>query len=279
MKLGHAPTEAKILERLRQGYGSGNGDDYKEWIGFRDLSSLGNTSRLSSLVSGRRHTVFSGIEDDLFSTVERQPQTVNIQLQRAMEREITLACAQALGVDHPRYDNSDVLAVMSLDAVVERRSANGDSYIVAFDSKPSAELLDRRVLEKLSIHHLYCHYRCWRHHIVTEKTFPTHVRKNLAWIRAGARKELEVEVPAGLFSTYPSLMLDDLRARRRHLPLNQYGQWFERIHGLPLGIGMRVLQILAWRHQIQPDMDAMEIRLTSTRSLLDRKLAAAAPNP
>lgn len=270
MKLGYAPTEAKILERLRQGYGSGNGDYYKEWIGFRDLSSLGNTSRLSSLVSGRRHTVFSGIEDDLFSTVERQPQTVNIQLQRAMEREITIACAQTLGVEHPRYDNSCALAVMTLDAVVERRSANGDSYFEVFDSKLSADLLDRRVLEKLSIHRLYCHYRRWQHHVVTEKTFPTHVRKNLAWIRAGARNDLEVEIPTGLFSTYPSLMLEDLRARRRHMPLNQYGQWFERIHGLPVGIGIRVLQILAWRHQIQPDMDALEVRLTSTRSLLDR---------
>lgn len=264
------PTEASIQERLRRGYGSGEGDRYKEWIGFRDFSSRGNVTRHKSPITGLRHTVFSGIEDDLFCMVQCQPKTATIQLQRAMEREITLACASSLGVEHPRYPETDIFTVMSLDAVVQRRRADGTTYVEVFDSKPSVDLGDRRVLEKLSIHRLYCHYKGWTHRIVTEKTFPNHIRKNLAWMRAGIRKKLEVENPTGLFTTYPDLVLADLKARRRHLPLNQYGAWIDAKHVLPTGIGLRILQILAWRNKIHVDLTAHEIQRSSTRDLIPR---------
>ena len=267
------PTEEEIQERLRLGYGSGDGKAYKEWIEFRDLSTRGNASRFTSEVTGRRHTVFSGIEDDLFCTVERQERTVDIQLQRAMEREITVACAKALNVEHPRYDQSDVYAVMSLDAVVKRRHEDGTVRTSVFDSKTSKDL-DRRRLEKLSIHKLYCEYVGWSHSIVTEQTFSTQVRKNLAWIRGGRQKEREVVTPPGLFNLYPDRMLAELASLKRHLPLYEFAERFDRRHGLPIGIGLRVCKILAWRHLVHVDVNGPEIESTSTRGLINRSQAS-----
>jgi hypothetical protein len=144
-----------------------------------------------------------------------------------------------------------------------------------FDSKNSADL-DVRTLEKLSIHRLYCGYKGWAHYIVTETAFSPRVRRNLAWVRGGRRKDLEVVTPPGLFDIYPALMMNELRSRKRHLSLINFGTWFEHQHHLDVGIGLRILKILAWRREIFVDPHGAEISETSTGNLLRAPRAAKA---
>jgi len=125
--------------------------------------------------------------------------------------------------------------------------------LVVYDSKLEADLADQRVLELLSVSRLSSEYLGWRYFLVTDKVLPESLRENLEWIRRGSRKKHELDSPSGLFNHYPRLMLQDIRRQPAAMPLAQYCGEFEVVHGLPSGIGLRVLQILLWNEDLLVD--------------------------
>lgn len=261
-------TESDIRKLLRVGFGQGDGLAYKPWETVHTFSSRGNSHRVFSPKTGRTHHLFSNIERALFLKAEYGESFVDFQEQRAMEREHTLAIAKVLSMRHPVYIGTAVPFVMTLDAVVVRRGADGNLYREAYDAKEASALLDNRVLEKLSMHRMYCEQRGWKHTIVTNETFPREVIRNLEWIRAGARKPLEVITVHGLFDDLPARMLAELREKQPRAPVRDYCAAFDEVHGLLPGTALRVLQVLLWQHDLSVDLSAGPIHLASVASLL-----------
>lgn len=260
--------EADIRKLIRAGVGSGEGPSYKPWETVHTFSSRGNSHRIHSIKTGRVHSLFSNIERALFLKAEFGENFVDFQEQRAMEREHTLAIAKVLDVRHPVYLGTNVPFVMTLDAVVVRRDANGNLYREAYDAKESSALQNERVLEKLSMHRMYCEYRGWTHTIVTNDTFPRDVVRNLEWIRAGARKPMEVITVHGLFDDFPNRMRADIFEKQPKALVKDYCASFDAAHGLIPGTGLRVMQVLLWNHELTPDLAAGPLHLVPVASLL-----------
>lgn len=260
--------EADVRKLIRAGFGSGDGPSYKPWETVHTFSSRGNSHRIHSVKTGRVHSLFSNIERALFLKAEYGKSFVDFQEQRAMEREHTLAIAKVLGIRHPVYLGTNVPFVMTLDAVVVRRDDEGTLYHEAYDAKESSALKNERVLEKLSMHKMYCEQRGWKHTIVTNDTFPREVVRNLEWIRAGARKPLEVVTVHGLFDELPRRMLAEVLEKRPSGPVKDYCACFDEAHGLIAGTGLRVMQVLLWNHELTPDLAGGPIHLAPVASLL-----------
>lgn len=260
--------EGDIRKRIRAGFGSGEGPSYKPWETVHTFSSRGNSHRIYSVKTGRVHNLFSNIERALFLKAEYGKNFVDFQEQRAMEREHTLAFAKVLGIKHSVFIGTKVPFVMTLDSVVVRRDDQGNLYREAYDAKDSTALLEERVLEKLSIHRMYCEHRGWKHSIVTDETFDRKVIRNLEWIRAGARKPLEVMSQHGVFDELPARMLVDIHAKRPRALVKDYCALFDVTHGLLPGTSLRVMQVLLWKHELTPDLSAGPIHLASVASLL-----------
>lgn len=269
-------TEADIRKRIRDGFGSGEGLSYKPWETVHTFSSKGNSHRIHSPKTGRVHNLFSNIERALFLKAEYGRNFVDFQEQRAMEREHTLAIANVLGVKHSVFIGTKVPFVMTLDAVVVRRDDESNLYREVYDAKESTALLDQRVLEKLSIHRMYCEQRGWKHSIVTDETFDRQVIRNLEWIRAGARKPLEVVTVEGLFDELPAQMLFDIHAKQPRALVKDYCAEFDARWGLLPGCGLRVMQLLLWDHKLQADLSGGPIHLASVASLLPEVAAQRA---
>jgi hypothetical protein len=261
-------TEADIRKLIRAGVGSGDGLSYKPWETVHTFSSRGNSHRIHSIKTGRVHSLFSNIERALFLKAEYGENFVDFQEQRAMEREHTLAIAKVLDVRHPVYLGTNVPFVMTLDAVVVRRDEDGNLYREAYDAKESSALLNERVLEKLSMHRLYCEHRGWKHTIVTNETFPREVVRNLEWIRAGARKPLEVITVHGLFDDFPKRMCAEILEKQPRALVKDYCASFDAAHGLIPGTGLRVMQVLLWNHELTTDLAAGPLHLAPVSSLL-----------
>lgn len=260
--------EADIRKLIKSGYGVGEGPTYKPWDTVHSFSSQGNSHRIHSLKTGRVHNLFSNIERALFLKAEYGESFVDYQEQRAMEREHTLAIAKVLGIRHPVFMGTAVPSVMTLDAVVIRRDVDGNLSREVYDAKEVSNLEEPRVLEKLSIHRMYCEQRGWKHSIVTNETFPREVIRNLEWIRAGARKPHEVVLVHGLFDELPARMLADIKERRPSANVKDYCTAFDVQHGLLPGTGLRVIQVLLWGHQLKPNLDDGPIHLACVNSLL-----------
>lgn len=261
-------TEAEIKKLLRSGLGSGEGLNYKPWMTVHSFSSRGNSHRIHSVKTGRVHQLFSNIERALFLKAEYGEKFVDFQEQRAMEREQTLAIASVLNIRHPLYIGTSVPYVMTLDAVVKRRDSQGNIKVTAYDAKEESSIADQRTLEKLSIHRAYCEHQGWEYQLVDNNTIPREVVRNLEWIRAGARKPLEVVTVHGLFDELPRRMLADIQAKRPQALVKDHCAAFDAIHGVLPGTGIRVMQVLLWQHDLIPDLEAGPIHLSPVDSLL-----------
>ncbi|MGJ0223550.1 hypothetical protein ACQUZK_09135, partial [Streptococcus pyogenes] len=94
---------------------------YTEWMGVRDFSSHGETSRIRSPRTGLEHTVLSKTEKAVFLAVEQTDNVRVIQCQRRLERSLTQAAATVLGAEHPLFPGTRVPYVMSVDALVQAK--------------------------------------------------------------------------------------------------------------------------------------------------------------
>ncbi len=247
-------TEEIVQRRWIEGRGQGDEDAYTPWQYVQEFSSRGTQTRVPMLTQARTVHTFSYGERGIALFIEFYQRPHCYREQFAMNREITMGAAKALGIRYPRYPHTKVAVVMTLDAVVQRRRNDRATGIVVYDFKRTAELSNRRSMEKLSLHKMYCAWRGWPHHIVTEQTLPKILVRNLDWLRSGPRRQLELDDVEGLFTTFPQLMQQELFQRRPKQPVNVYCAAFDKSHQLPPGTGLRLYKILVWDRNISPDL-------------------------
>jgi len=255
-------TETKLAERIRKGLGCGSGTHYLPAIRIQDFSSRGVQTRTPSEVLGRTVHTHSYLERALFLVTEFRGNLLEYREQFPMERAVTLGAAKKLGIRHPVYPKSGGMpVVMTLDALVTERAGPAASKLTAWDVKPHAELQNRRVLEKLTLHKAYCAYSGILHRVFTERSLNKVVVQNIDWLRSSRQREGEREVVDGLFTTHAACMLDEIRSGNFKLSVRAYGLSYDRRRQLPPGTGLRLVKHLAWTHVIELDLTVDPIEL------------------
>lgn len=257
-------TEEIVQRRLKEGRGQGErDDDFTPWQYVQEFSSRGTQSRVPPLMSKRTVHTFSYIERALFLFVEFQLRPWLYREQYAMDRGVTMGAAAALGIRYPRYPVTRACVVMTLDAVVSHSDIAGRPFVAAYDCKPFRFLVHKRTLEKLALHKAYCAHKGWPHHLITERSIPRQLVRNLDWLRSGPERADEIEFVPGMFTTLPQLMLQDLFNRRPVQAIMDYCKAFDHKHWLPLGTGLRIFKVLVWRRQLTVDLTTPDMTLAS----------------
>ena len=266
-------TEELITRRFRDGRGRGDKAAYTPWLYVQEFSSSGTQTRIPSLVVDRTVHTFSYIEKALYLVHEFEPGLVDYREQFPMDRRVTLGAAQALGIRHPLYPITRVPVVMSIDAVVTRRRIDGSLEVSAWDAKPDAELENRRVLEKLSLHRAYCAHFRMPHHIFTEQSVTKTRVRNIEWLRGAVPKPGEVETVPGLFDVHRASMLRALATTTFNITVRRFCDGFDRTYGFPAGMALRLFKVLAWERVITLNLDLEEAELQPVPSLPDPAVA------
>lgn len=270
-------TETLVAERIRNGRGAGEGRDYTPWIYVQEFSSSGNQTRIPSRKLQRTVHTFSYMERDLFFLHEFRDSFLGYIEQVPMDRRVTLAAALRLGIKHPKFPRTSVPMVMTLDAIATHIGPDGRPQSVGWDVKPARKLLDKRVLEKLSLHKAYCAHIGIPHKIFTEQSVPKRVPKNIDWLRGAEYHDGEiVEVP-GLFTFHPERMLAELQAKRPNHTVGQYCAQYDAAHSLPAGTGIRIFRMLVGRHLLTVDLTAKDLlatRMPAPASMAPQRKAA-----
>ena len=166
---------------IEEGKGQGEGANYRPWLGPREGGQLGNVHRILGHTTGRIHVLFGGNERSLFYLLDWSDSVLDIREQYPMDRDVTSALAEELGIRHPRIIGTKFVYVMTTDVLA---TVATDAGVVhhAFDCKPQSELDKPRVRELLTIHQEY-----WKaQHVVwtpvIEKSIHTDTVMNLRWI-------------------------------------------------------------------------------------------------
>jgi len=248
-------TEELIDERVKAGRGQGTGKDYSPWLYVQEFSSRGTQTRVPSVKLNRTIHTFSYLERALFLWTEFQTNFVDFNEQRPMDRGVTLGIAEALAIRHPRYPRTAVPVVMTMDALVTTKDADGVLTMAAWDVKPQRRLQDERVLAKLSLHKAYCAHHDIQHYLFTESSVSPYVVRNIDWIRMGLPKDGELEVTPGLFTWHLDQFESDLFSCRLRPSISHFCSQYDAAHKVEPGTGLRILKQLLWRRRVEVDLD------------------------
>ncbi|WP_273130106.1 TnsA endonuclease N-terminal domain-containing protein [Bacillus weihaiensis] len=173
---------SKIDKWIKEGRGSGIGADYKPWLNIQDVSSLGRSTRLKGIKTGRQHEFLSDLERNYFYLTEYSDFVVDIREQfPLLPLEETIIIADELGIKHPTDPKNGEPIVMTTDFLLTLDKGQG-VFEVARTIKMKDELLKERVLEKFEIEREYWQRRDIDWGIVTEEDIPKTMARNISYI-------------------------------------------------------------------------------------------------
>lgn len=177
----------KITNKRRQKEGRGEGilGNYKPWINIQDIASLGLSTRIRGLKTGRVHHLLSQLELNCFYCLDWEIRVLDIREQYPLDLPETLAIAKELNIRHPRVPNTLEDVVMTTDFLVTIRHPHGIQE-TAFTVKYSKDLEKTRAIEKLEIERFYWERRGINWLIITEKQINSILVRNIKWIHSFA---------------------------------------------------------------------------------------------
>ena len=255
-------TEKRIAKMEKEGRGQGVGSNYLPWLLVRDISSLGRSRRPWSNKTGRVHQLLSDIEYKLFICLEWANHIVDIREQYPLDRELTRAVADELGIRHPYYPGTHVPTVMTIDFLATYVH-HGEEVHVAFNAKPADEAEDEKSLNKLEIQRYACELLQIEHHLIFDSSIPEVKAKNIDWVRDALLHEKKIEPYPGYFDEYCSRMESELEGGMPAVNLQTYCRQFDSRYGTSHGVGLRVARMLLKNRTLLIDMDTPDIPGTS----------------
>jgi hypothetical protein len=173
-------TEDAIKRKLKAGFGSGFGPNYKPYLLVTDVPSRGTCTIIYGWKHGREHHLLSRLERNYFYVLEWDDQVTDTREQFPLTPiSSTLEIARELGIRHPSVHRSPIM--MTTDFLLTL-APSGASKMIARAVKPEKELSNARVLEKLEIERHYFAERGIEWDIVTEKDIPEVVWRNVDWV-------------------------------------------------------------------------------------------------
>ena len=180
----HLWTEKKIEHRIKNGYGSGFKENYIPWLKVQDVPSNGIVKRVRGKIVPRVYHFMSLLEFQYFTLLEWSDKVRDIREQFPLfHREDAQYIADLKGIKYPVYPQTKVPIMMTSDFAIQANDGLGNAFEVIRTVKPSKELHNKRVLEKLEIERVYWKKRKIDWGIVTEKDICPNKIFNLNFFR------------------------------------------------------------------------------------------------
>lgn len=261
-------TKEWIRRRIEEGYGQGEGADYKPWLVVQSFSSFGRVHRLKGCKSGRVHHLLSDNERKVFLSYQWSRRVIDIREQYPLfPVEETWEIAKELGVRHAADPRTRCPIPMTTDLLLTVREKTV-SLFHPRTVKYLKDLSDLRTLEKLEIERRYWEAspRNLSLRIVTgESIFEAFVR-NMLWLTPCYR----------LIDLFPLTELDANRIASaltslatQNLPIRTVAQECDRMLGLDAGTGLLVVRHLLAIRYWEVDVN-IRIRTSEPLVFLDR---------
>jgi hypothetical protein len=255
-------TPSDINRYVAQGYGQGQGVDYRPWLRVQDIPSLGRSRKVQGCKIPRSYHLLSDLEYAYFVVLEFSDRVLDIREQYPLFPVSDLQqIAQAKGIRYPRYAGTDLPFVLTTDFLLTIQTDAGPKLAartVKYSSElaPSATL--ERTLQKLELEQTFWVDQGVSWGIVTELAIDANLSENLHWLRGGAvieRHLMQEALQQRFLDAFDRL---DLESRTLAANVRRVGQ---AIH-LPYKDALMVFKHLAWRKAIQLDLKAAPLRLT-----------------
>jgi TnsA endonuclease C terminal/TnsA-like endonuclease N terminal len=242
-----AVTDAWIKSRIKQGYGAGEGPDYKPWLTVRDFPSLGRVHRVWGWKANRIHHLFSDLELKVFLHFLRS-ESVKDQREQfpLLPLEETIEIAKEIGIRHPTDPRTKHPIVMTTDIVLTVDQDLVKTYR-PFTLKYMKDLGNLRTKEKLEMERRYwaAPNRNLKLKILTDQQVSNELVANMLWVlpfydAVSLYPLTDLEI-SRTTSALTQLLLHD------KAPLRAIAQKCDRLLSLEKGTGLAVVRHLIAR--------------------------------
>ena len=141
-------TETKIAERIRKGRGRGKRLDYQSWYKKTELkNSESNLNQIKGHLIRRPYVLCDDLDCLALRILEEIPGVVDIWENYRLDREVTLAISEQLGVQHPCYDGTDIPKVLTIKFIVVTQNEGQDlPALKGIDVFRTSNLTKKRLL-------------------------------------------------------------------------------------------------------------------------------------
>ena len=237
-------NENTYRKRIEEGRGQGEVRQYLPWVQVQDFSSQGTISRIAGHKTGRTHHFMSSGETDYFYLLDWSDEVLDIREQYPLQDiEAAIAIAADKGIRYPKDPVSGFPYVLTSDFLITTKTG-----VKARTVKRSAELHNRRTLEKLEIERQY-----WQHagidwKLVTEHEMPAVKIRNIKWLHT-AVSTITPPVPKDLIED-----IVQYHTNRGH-SIYETAVWIERQFNLLEGSGLQIMRQLLWLKIISCDIE------------------------
>ena len=256
-------TQADIERYIAQGYGQGQGAEYRPWLRVQDVPSQGRSRKVSGLKVNRNYHLLSDLEFAYFVVLEFSEDVVDIREQYPLLPTSDLQqIAHARSIRYPKFAGTDLPYVLTTDFLVTYKASNGTTQLVARTVKysdalePSKSL--ERTLQKLEIERCFWTEQGVDWGIVTQKAIPAALSENLQWLRQAA------VVDKGLLQ--PGIQQRFLDALDRLNPADRILSANIRIAGQAAHLhykdAIQLFKHMVWHKSILLDLKSAPLRLT-----------------
>ncbi len=212
--------EDKIARFHAEGRGTGVGADYKPWLTVQDVPSTGRTHRPRGLKTGRVHHLLSDIERDLFYILDWSESVIDIREQFPLDRTVTQAITERIGVTHPRDTTTKTPLVMTTDFLCDV-VRDGRRVLIARSVKPADKLENDRIVEKQEIERRYWAEQGVDWGIVTDADIPATYTENIGHVHKHASVADLTQPYPGYYAEMAALIAREVPART-YLSLQQF---------------------------------------------------------
>lgn len=256
-------TQADIERYIEQGYGQGEGLDYKPWLRVQDVPSRGRSHKVSGSKVDRVYHLLSDLEFAYFLTLEFSERVIDIREQYPiLPVEEAQDIAASLGIKYPNYPGTKVPYVMTTDFLVTYLGNDGQPRLGArtvkyeADLSPSSDL--EWTLQKLEIERVVWMNREVDWLAVTDGCIGPTISHNLQWLRKGVH--LERSLQDSDLHRYFLDVFSQLNDTGRTLSSMIRGA-SKTIH-LSYNDGVVLFKHLVWNKSIRFDLQKTPLKLT-----------------
>lgn len=177
-------SKEKLNRYIKEGRGQGEGKDYLPWTLTHEFSSLGRSSRVLGLKSGRVHHLHSDNQLRAFLIFEWNDRVEDIRecypLLDVME---VIDDKESLRFDKFVDKESGEQLVITTNFILTIKDSNGNIKYVARTVKNTSELTKKITWEKLEIERRYWWAKGIEWKVITEKQLDRQYAKNIEWVR------------------------------------------------------------------------------------------------
>ena len=184
-------TQADVDRFIAQGFGAGEGEQYRPWLRIQDVSSNGRSRKVQGTKVNRIHHLLSDFEYFYLLLLEFSEQVVDIREHFPLFPTVDAQqIAANLDITYPRYPSTLIPFVMTTDFLITLVDAKGARRLAARTLRYENEFEDakglERRLEKFVLERAIWHSKgvadC---KIVTANMICGTTAKNLQWLRKG----------------------------------------------------------------------------------------------